>query len=138
MAIEKELLDRLLADRDPEDVFAKDGLLDDLKKALSERILNAELEEHLDVEEGSQAGNRRNGSSQKTVLTDTSKIVLDIPRDRPITSGRGPHRMLLPCLCNTLISMTSSPVSTAPSSLREHPTAGPVLLRRPGPVLHRR
>jgi len=29
MAIEKELLDRLLADRDPEEVFAKDGLLDD-------------------------------------------------------------------------------------------------------------
>jgi len=82
MAIEKELLDRLLADRDPEEVFAKDGLLDDLKKALSERILNAELDEHLDGEEGSQAGNRRNGSSQKTVLTDTSKIVLDIPRDR--------------------------------------------------------
>lgn len=40
MAIEKELLDQLLADRDPEEVFSKDGLLDDLKKALSERILN--------------------------------------------------------------------------------------------------
>jgi len=82
MAIEKELLDRLLADRNPEEVFAKDGLLDDLKKALSERILNAELDEHLDGEEGSEAGNRRNGSSQKTVFTETSKMVLDIPRDR--------------------------------------------------------
>ena len=41
MAIEKELLDRLLANRDPTEVFARDGLLDDLKKALSERILNA-------------------------------------------------------------------------------------------------
>ena len=39
MAIEKELLDQLLAGRDPNEVFAKDGLLDDLKKALSERIL---------------------------------------------------------------------------------------------------
>lgn len=39
MAIEKELLDRLLAGRDPQELFAKDGLLDDLKKALSERIL---------------------------------------------------------------------------------------------------
>ena len=38
MAIEKELLDQLLAGRDPNEVFAKDGLLDDLKKALSERI----------------------------------------------------------------------------------------------------
>jgi len=33
MAIEKELLDQLLVGRDPNEVFAKDGLLDDLKKA---------------------------------------------------------------------------------------------------------
>jgi putative transposase len=50
LAIEKELPDQLLAGRDPNEVFAKDGLLDDLKKALSERILNAELDEHLDGE----------------------------------------------------------------------------------------
>ena len=41
MAIEKDLLDQLLAGRDPKDVFNKDGLVDELKKALSERILNA-------------------------------------------------------------------------------------------------
>ena len=50
MAIEKELLDQLLSGRDPNEVFARDGLLDDLKKALSERILNAELDEHLEDE----------------------------------------------------------------------------------------
>lgn len=33
MAIEKELLDQLLAGRDPNEVFSKDALLDDLKKA---------------------------------------------------------------------------------------------------------
>ncbi|MER8787490.1 hypothetical protein NKH71_06460 [Mesorhizobium sp. M0983] len=33
MAIEKELLDQLLAGRDPNEVFAKDGLLDDLTSA---------------------------------------------------------------------------------------------------------
>ena len=38
MAIEKDLLDQLLAGRDPKDVFNKDGLVDELKKALSERI----------------------------------------------------------------------------------------------------
>lgn len=37
MAIEKELLDQLLAGGDPNEVFANDGLLDDLEKALSER-----------------------------------------------------------------------------------------------------
>ena len=82
MAIEKELLDQLLSGRDPEEIFAKDGLLDDLKKALSERILNAELDEHLGEERSEGRVNRRNGVSKKTVLTGTSKVTLDIPRDR--------------------------------------------------------
>lgn len=82
MAIDKELLDQLLSGRDPEEVFAKDGLLDDLKKALSERILNAELDEHLGEERSEGRVNRRNGVSKKTVLTGTSKVTLDIPRDR--------------------------------------------------------
>lgn len=68
MAIEKELLDQLLAGRDPNEVFAKEGLLDELKKALSERILNAELDEHLDGERAGGNRNRRNGTSQKSVL----------------------------------------------------------------------
>jgi putative transposase len=83
MAIEKELLDQLLAGRDPNEVFAKEGLLAELKKALSERILNAELDEHLDDErEAGRLANRRNGVSRKTVLTGTSKMQLSIPRDR--------------------------------------------------------
>jgi putative transposase len=82
MAIEKELLDQLLAGRDPDQVFATDGLLDDLKKALSERILNAELDEHLDGERVDGNANRRNGHSKKSVLTGTSKMTLSIPRDR--------------------------------------------------------
>ena len=83
MAIEKELLDRLLLGRDPNEVFARDGLVDDLKKALSERILSAELDEHLDDErEAGGLANRRNGHSKKSVLTGTSKMQLSIPRDR--------------------------------------------------------
>ena len=82
MAIEKELLDQLLAGRDSKELFAKDGLLDDLKKALSERILNAELDEHLEGEEAEGGVNRRNGTSKKTVLTGTSKMMLSVPRDR--------------------------------------------------------
>lgn len=82
MAIENELLDQLLAGRDPNEVFAKDGLVDDLKKAHSERIL-AELDEHLDDErEAGGPANRRNGVSKKSVLTGTSKMTLSIPRDR--------------------------------------------------------
>ncbi len=82
MAISKQVLDELLGDRDPNEVFSKDGLLDDLKKALAERILNSELDEHLENEHGSGRTNRRNGTSPKMVQTETSKVPLDIPRDR--------------------------------------------------------
>jgi putative transposase len=82
MAIDKDVLDQLLAGRDPQELFAKDGLLDELKKALSERMLTAELEDHLESESAEGAMNRRNGSSRKTMLTGTSKVTLDIPRDR--------------------------------------------------------
>src|SRR3954466_6085875 len=82
MAIEKDLLDQLLAARDPKDVFNKDGLVDELKKALSERILNTELDEHLDSDGAEGKSNRRNGYSKKSVLTGTSKMTLSVPRDR--------------------------------------------------------
>ena len=82
MAIKKDILDQLLAGRDPKDAFAKDGLLDDLKKALAERVLNAELDDHLEGEAAAGKPNRRNGFSKKTVLTETSKLDLRIPRDR--------------------------------------------------------
>ena len=48
MAIKKDTLDKLPADRDPKAVFSKDGLFDELNKALAERMLNAELDDHLD------------------------------------------------------------------------------------------
>jgi putative transposase len=82
MAIEKDLLDQLLAGRDPKDVFNKDGLVDELKKALSERILNTEIDEHLDSEAVEGKGNHRNGYSKKSVMTGTSKLTLSVPRDR--------------------------------------------------------
>ncbi|MFA6205694.1 MAG: IS256 family transposase [Methylocystis sp.] len=82
MAIKKDTLDQLLSGRDPKEVFSKDGLFDELKKALAERVLNAELDDHLDGEAVGGRANHRNGYSKKTVLTETSKIDIKIPRDR--------------------------------------------------------
>jgi putative transposase len=82
MAIKKDTLDQLLSGRDPKDVFSKDGLFDELKKALAERVLNAELDDHLDGEAAAGKGNHRNGYSKKTVLTETSRIDIKVPRDR--------------------------------------------------------
>jgi putative transposase len=77
------ILDQLLAGADPKTAFDPNGLLDELKKALAERALNAEMDHHLAGENG--AGNGRNGYGRKTVITETSRIELDIPRDRQST-----------------------------------------------------
>lgn len=89
MSIDKDLLDQLMEGRSPGDLFGKDGVLAELTKALAERALSTELDAHLTEEradpppEGqNKPPNRRNGSSQKTVTTDSGKVVLDIPRDR--------------------------------------------------------
>ena len=81
-AISGEMLDELLAGQDPATVLRSDGLLGELKKALAERMLNAEMDLHLDGEAEQEAGNHRNGSSTKTVLSDEGALVLSIPRDR--------------------------------------------------------
>ena len=73
------VLDQLLAGADPKTAFDPNGLLDDLKKALAERVLNAEMDHHL---AGEEPGNRRNGYGKKTVITDTGRIELEVPRDR--------------------------------------------------------
>src|SRR4051812_606616 len=74
------ILDQLLAGADPKTAFDPNGLLDSLKKALAERILNAEMDHHLAGEGGT--GNGRNGYGRKSVITDTGKLDLQIPRDR--------------------------------------------------------
>jgi len=45
------VLDQLLAGADPRTALEPNGLLDDLKKALAERVLNAEMDHHLAGEE---------------------------------------------------------------------------------------
>ncbi len=81
-AIKNEVLDELLAGRDPKTVFESNGLLDELKRALAQRVLNAEMDHHLSQEDEQAAGNHRNGVSPKTVLSETGKLELSIPRDR--------------------------------------------------------
>jgi putative transposase len=78
-AIPDSLLDELLDGADPKTAFEPNGFFDSLKKALAERVLNAEMDHHL-AEDA--AGNSRNGYGRKTVFTDTGTLTLDIPRDR--------------------------------------------------------
>ena len=82
MAIKKKLIDELLEGAETSEVFSSDGLFAQIKKALAERILNAEMDEHLKTRAQAGDGNHRNGYSSKTVLTDEGPLELDIPRDR--------------------------------------------------------
>ena len=80
--ISDELLDRLLAGRDPAEAFHSGELIDDLKKAVAERALDAEMDVHLGGEEEQASGNHRNGHNRKRVLTESGAMDLEVPRDR--------------------------------------------------------
>jgi putative transposase len=69
-----------------------EGLLKELTKTVLETALNQELAEHLGHDRhgpaGNEAGNVRNGTRPKTVLTEASgQVGIEVPRDRDGTSG---------------------------------------------------
>jgi len=79
-----EVLDALAAGvKTPADLEA---LFRQMKKALVERALGAELTQHLGYAPGepkpAAQPNHRNGTTPKTVLTDDDRLPLDVPRDR--------------------------------------------------------
>ena len=87
MAIDKELVDKLLADYEgPKDLIGEQGLLKQLTKALVERAMSAELTHHLGYEKhevsGRGSGNSRNGSSLKKLKGDFGETEIAVPRDR--------------------------------------------------------
>ncbi|MCB0653393.1 MAG: IS256 family transposase [Saprospiraceae bacterium] len=69
-----------------EDIFGQHGLIKSLTKALLERVLNAEMTQHLGYDkhdpQGYHSGNSRNGTYAKTVTGNQGDIALNIPRDR--------------------------------------------------------
>ena len=90
MAIDNEIVDRLLADyKNPEDLTGENGVLRQLTKALMERALEAEMATHLGYEKHDPAakpnGNRRNGKSKKTLKGEFGEIEIATPRDREAT-----------------------------------------------------
>lgn len=81
--IKREVLEELIPG--PMTAEGVESIFRQIKKALLERALNAELTHHLGYAKGeapTEAGNHRNGSSPKTVLTDDGPLTLNIPRDR--------------------------------------------------------
>jgi hypothetical protein len=87
MTISKEVLDELLSGvENADDLLGNQGLMKELKVRLMERMLGAELTEHLGYEPETQPAdyqsNRRNGTTRKTLKGNDGALPIDVPRDR--------------------------------------------------------
>lgn len=107
------ILDQLLSGTAASTAFDRGGLLDQLKKALAERALNAEMDHHLAAESG--AANSRNGYGRKSVVTNSGRIALEVPRDRqgsfdPLLIAKYQRRF--PGFDDKIISMYARGMST--------------------------
>lgn len=81
----QEFIDSLVAGASSEeDLFGPEGVFTKLKGAVMERLLEAEITEHLGHEKQGRrrAGNARNGYSEKVVQTETGPVGIRVPRDR--------------------------------------------------------
>lgn len=87
MTIRPELIDELLKEcSDPHEVLAEGGLIKQLTKAIIERCLETELEQHLGYSKherrAEDSTNSRNGRSRKRLKGTQGEIEIAVPRDR--------------------------------------------------------
>ena len=84
--IEKAVAE-ILAQSDPNELFGKGGLFQDLKKQMVNKILEKEMETHVGYKKHSKekkgSENRRNGSYEKRLIDEEGRsITIEVPRDR--------------------------------------------------------
>lgn len=97
------LIDELLKGcKGPDDILGKHGLLKRMNARFMERALNGELTDHLGYAPHERAeeprANSRNGTSAKTVITDSGAVEIKVPRDRdgsfePLLIPKGQRRL---------------------------------------------
>ncbi len=85
--IPDEVIDQLLAGAETEqEIAGPGGLLAQLTKRLVERAMEVELTDHVGYEPHAEppggAGNTRNGTSPKRLVTEHGQVEIDAPRDR--------------------------------------------------------
>jgi putative transposase len=82
-----ELIDQLMAGaKSGEEITGQGGLLSQLTKRMVERAMEVELTDHLGYEPHQEppggAGNTRNGSTPKRLITEHGQVEINTPRDR--------------------------------------------------------
>src|SRR5215469_6164618 len=116
---EKDILDQILdtigfRGLTQDAVVGQDGLIKQLTGRIPQRALEAEMTEHLGYEKnpnaGDNSGNSRNGHTEKTVLLENQKAVIEVPRDRngsfePVIVPK--HEKRVPLFNDQIISMYS-------------------------------
>lgn len=102
-----------------DDIFGDSGIMKELKKALTERILEGELTTELGYEKhassGRNSGNSRNGYRSKTLKSTDGDIEINVPRDRngafePLLVGKNQTRFAH--MDEKIISLYSRGMST--------------------------
>ena len=85
--LDPQVVEQLLSHtKKPEDLFGDDGLFQQLKAAVCQRILDGELTTHLGYEKhdtsGNNSGNSRNGYRDKNLKSKQGEMTIKMPRDR--------------------------------------------------------
>ena len=124
--MDDELIDRLLKDyKKPEDLIGENGLLKQLTKRMLERVMAAEMTEHVGYEKndvaGNNSGNSRNGKSVKTIKGTFGTLPIEVPRDRNGTYEPqiiGKHQRRFTGFDDKILSLYSRGLTTR--EIREH------------------
>lgn len=145
-AFRPELIDELMAGaRTKAAIFGPDGVIKQLTGAIVERALRAELSAHLEQEREAAEirGNRRNGSSSKTLQTEQGPVPLEVPRDRAGTFEPQivpKHATRVPGLDDKILSLYARGLSTR--DIQEelaslyHTDVSPMLVTRVTDAVH--
>ena len=79
----EKVVSELLSQSNPSEIFGKDGIFQELKKQLVNKILEKEMESYIGYEKHSkdekEFENRRNGSYEKTIIDEDGRnITVDV------------------------------------------------------------
>lgn len=101
MVLDEKVVDELIKGKTTDEVFGKEGVLKQLVKAMTERMMEAEMTHHVGYTKHEATGrngqNSRNGHYSKTIQGEYGEATIKVPRDRegsfePVVVAKGQKR----------------------------------------------